>query len=371
MKSKLVSVLLVAAVQPLFGQIYSSCDQWAFVTTNGYNVSNDVWGSGASSQCLTVFAYNNWYVDTNQPNTSGVKSYPHVEKVTDLFVNTMGTCTSSFSVTRPSIGAYSSPYDIWYDNNAYEVMLWMNKTGAIQPIARGYDASGNAIAEATNVSVGGHTWNVYKGSNGANQVFSFIRTSNTNSGTVDITAISKWIQARGWFGNAHLQSIQFGFEITSSGGSSQRYSCTGFGVTIGSGGGATTYNKFQNRATGLYIDGMGRTGNGSTCGQYAGGTSTNQQWVVEAAGSFVKLKNRTTNLYIDGAGQTANGSAATQWASSTSNNQQWTQEAAGSYFKYRNRTTGLYLDGMGRTANGSDLGQWASSTSNNQQFSKQ
>ena len=37
-------------------------------------------------------------------------------------------------------------------------------------------------------TVGGHTWDVYRGSNGTNAVFSFVRTSNTNSGTVDVLA---------------------------------------------------------------------------------------------------------------------------------------------------------------------------------------
>jgi hypothetical protein len=45
--------------------------------------------------------------------------------------------------------------------NAYEIMLWMNKQGAVGPIG----------SLQTSVSVGGHSWNVYKGSNGSNQVF--------------------------------------------------------------------------------------------------------------------------------------------------------------------------------------------------------
>jgi endoglucanase len=140
-------------------------------------------------------------------------------------------------------------------------------------------------------------------------------------------------------------------------------------IMQGAGGGSTTtYVTLKNRATGLLIDGMGRTSNGSNCGQYAAGGSNNQQWVVETTGSYVKLKNRGTGLYIDGMGSTTNGSVAGQWAASNSNNQQWAQEAAGSYVKFRNRATGLYLDGMGRTANGSDLGQWATSSSYNQQW---
>jgi hypothetical protein len=83
----------------------------------------------------------------------------------------------------------------------------------------------------------------------------------------------------------------------------------------------------------------------------------------------VKLKNRATGLYLDGMGRTANGSVCGQYSSSSSNNQQWTIETVGSYVKLRNRGTGLYVDGMGRTANGSDLGQYASGSSYNQQWS--
>src|SRR5262245_14135791 len=87
-------------------------------------------------------------------------------------------------------------------------MLWMNKTGAVGPLG----------TRQTSVTVGGHTWDVFKGSNGSNQVFSFVRHGNTSSATVDILAVLKWIQSRGWFGNVTLGQVQFGFEITSSSG---------------------------------------------------------------------------------------------------------------------------------------------------------
>ncbi len=143
-----------------------------------------------------------------------------------------------------------------------------------------------------------------------------------------------------------------------------------FANNPGGSGGTTTYIRLQNRGTGLFADGMGRTANGSNLGQYANSTSTNAQWSEEWSGSYVKLRNRATGLYIDGMGATANGAVCGQWSSSASNNQQWTQETVGSYYRYRNRATGLYLDGMGRTANGSDMGQYTGGTSNNQQFAK-
>jgi hypothetical protein len=87
-------------------------------------------------------------------------------------------------------------------------MLWVNKTGVVGPIG----------SLQTSTSVGGQSWNVYSGSNGSNQVFSFLRTSNTNSGSVDIKAVLNWIKSKSWFGNVTLSQVQFGLEITSANG---------------------------------------------------------------------------------------------------------------------------------------------------------
>lgn len=137
---------------------------------------------------------------------------------------------------------------------------------------------------------------------------------------------------------------------------------------LGSDDPSSIYIKIKNAATGLYIDGMGRTANGDAAGQYAGGGSNNQQWALEPSGYNYKLKNRATGLYLDGMGRTTDGSAAAQYGGSGSSNQAWQLVAAGANVRLKNVATGLYLDGMGRTANGSDLGQYASSGSTNQQW---
>ena len=139
-------------------------------------------------------------------------------------------------------------------------------------------------------------------------------------------------------------------------------------IMQGAGISTTTYVTLTNRATGLLIDGMYRSSNGSNAGQYSNSGSDAQKWVLEPAGSYVKIKNKATGIYLDGIGRTANGSICGQWSSSSSNNQQWLQVATGNYMKFQNRATGLYLDGLGATTNGADLGQWTNSSSNNQQW---
>ncbi|HEX5125613.1 MAG TPA: hypothetical protein VFW00_02640, partial [Rhodocyclaceae bacterium] len=118
----------------------------------------------------------------------------------------------------------------------YEIMLWMNYTGSsdgsgnVKPIAAQYDSSGKAVPAFTNVSVGGSTWNVFKGSNGSNAVFSFLRTSKTNSATVDVKAIFNWIKSQGWFGDITMGNLQYGFEITSTSGS-ETFTVNSYSVT--------------------------------------------------------------------------------------------------------------------------------------------
>lgn len=187
---------------------WSSSDKWGTWSNGGYTVRNNVWGGGAGPQSIWANSYSNFGVWANHPNTGGVKSYPHSAKNVSRPLSGLRTLSSSFNVSRPGGGAYATAYDIWANNNAYEIMLWMNKQGAVGAIG----------SKETTVSVGGHTWDVYRGSNGANAVFSFLRTSNTNAGSVDVLAVLNWIKNRGWYGDVTVGEVQFGFEITSSSG---------------------------------------------------------------------------------------------------------------------------------------------------------
>lgn len=353
-------------------QNFSSCDQWATWQVNGYTIYNNIWGSGAGTQCIWAYSQSNWGVTADHPNTSGIKSYPNVDLDVNYTISSMPTITSAFNVTRPGSGSYNSAYDIWYNNYAYEVMLWVNWNGSMGPISYNYGCSGypsTACPVATNISVGGHTWNLYAGTNGSATVYSFLRTSNTNSGTVNITQISQWLANNGYFSSStNLHEIQFGFEISQSAGGLS-FTVNSYSVSIG-GSSSTTYYRLQNRGTGLYLDGMGRTTNGDACGQYANTTSTNAQWeLIDMGSSYYQVRNRATGMYLDGMGRTTNGDDCGQWANTTHYNSHWLlQQYSGSYYRLQNRTTGLYLDGMGLTTNGANCGQYGNTTHVNAQW---
>ena len=198
--------------------VWVDSGQWANWTNNGFQLYNNIWGSGAGTQTIWARSGTNWGVVANHPRTSGVKSYPNTGKTLNRTLSSLRSLTSSFNVSVPADGDYSTTYDIWANNHAYEVMIWTNQRGAVGPIAEQYDANG-AVPNVRNLSVGGHTWNVYRGSNGANAVFSFIRT-NTSSGTIDVLAMLNWLRTNNWWGDVTVGEAQFGFEITGTAGQS-------------------------------------------------------------------------------------------------------------------------------------------------------
>jgi hypothetical protein len=204
----LFALIVGLSQTPATAAVWSSSDQWGTWQNGGYTLYNTIWGGGTGPQTIWANSFSNWGVWANHPNTGGVKSYPNATRNINRQLGSLNSLTSRFNVTVPSAGAYTSAYDIWANNHAYEIMLWMNKVGPVGPLG----------SYQTTASVGGHTWQIYRGSNGSNEVFSFVRTSNTNSGTVDVRAVLNWIRSRGWFGNVTVGDVQFGYEITSSSG---------------------------------------------------------------------------------------------------------------------------------------------------------
>ncbi|UIY27849.1 hypothetical protein LZK76_36870 (plasmid) [Rhizobium leguminosarum] len=119
-------------------------------------------------------------------------------------LSSINTLSSSFNQEVPTGGAWDVAYDIWDSSNKHEIMLWTNYTGNsdgsgnVKPISYHYAPSGAAIPVYSNVNVGGATWNVFEGEGpDGHKVTSLLRTSRTNSGTVDIKSILQWIKSKG------------------------------------------------------------------------------------------------------------------------------------------------------------------------------
>lgn len=208
---------------------WTACGQWDHWTTGAYEVYNNVWGGGAGSQCITAWDAGHWTVQSTQPATTGVKTYPNSGFVNvNRTISSLTKFTSSFDITVPNHGDWEAAYDIWVPS---EIMVWMYTVGNVGPIAASWDSTGKPVASATNVTLGGHTWNVYH-QNGGSNVISFVRTTNTTSGTVDLLALINWARAQGWIQDGTIGAAQFGFEISGTDDVATDFTCNSFSMTI-------------------------------------------------------------------------------------------------------------------------------------------
>ncbi|WP_428312934.1 GH12 family glycosyl hydrolase domain-containing protein [Hydrocarboniphaga sp.] len=222
-----VRLFVAAAVMtslPSVASAWSTWDDWGSWTDGTATVANQIWGSGHGSQLLWVNSATNWGVWADHPNTGGVKSYPNVLYYFGRNISAINTLQSGFNVSVPGDGAWEVAYDIWDENKSNEIMIWMNSTGSSDgcgnnaPISYNYSSSGCAAPTDWNVYIGWNNWNVFRGHNGSNNVYSFVRTSYTNDGAVDIKEILNWLRNKGWLDDVKIGDISFGYEITSSSG---------------------------------------------------------------------------------------------------------------------------------------------------------
>ena len=199
------------------------CEQYGSTTIGGrYVVQNNRWGTTAQ-QCINVTG-TGFSITSQQGvgSTSGAPvSYPSVflgchytncSPGTNLpmQVSAISSATSSINYNFVSGATYNASYDIWLDPtprrdgvNAMEIMIWFNRQGSIQPI-------GSAVGNAT---IGGRTWQVWQGSNGSNNVISYVAPSAISSWSFSVLDFINDVRNRGAITNSwYLTSIQAGFE---------------------------------------------------------------------------------------------------------------------------------------------------------------
>ena len=111
---------------------------------------------------------------------------------------TPGTATTSWSTTQTGSGAYDVAYDIWFNQtpsttgqpNGTEIMVWLNHNGSVQPFG---------AEVATNVSIGGHTYDVWDGPQSTWDTVTYEMTSPATSvSNLDIGTLAQDSVSRGY-----------------------------------------------------------------------------------------------------------------------------------------------------------------------------
>ncbi|KAJ7928369.1 concanavalin A-like lectin/glucanase domain-containing protein [Mycena leptocephala] len=210
----------------------SHCGQWDTVVAGPYLLLLDQWGlSGATSgtDCASLTSLNGntlaWQTTWTWVGGTGVKSF------TNINVNSGVNQQLSAITSIPAVWTWSQSStgsivaDVAFDmftstssggSAANEIMIWLANYNA-GPISATYSSAGQPVPVATSVSLGGHTWNLYFGSNGANNVYSFLPTSGTvPSFNSDIKLFLNYLTTnQGLSSSQYLTTLQGGTEATS------------------------------------------------------------------------------------------------------------------------------------------------------------
>jgi cellulase/cellobiase CelA1 len=224
------------------------CEQYGSTVIQGrYVVQNNRWGTTAQ-QCINATS-NGFEITTlngSSPTNGAPTAYPSIffgchytncSPGTNLpiQVSQISSATSSISYRYVSGATYNASYDIWLDPspkrdgvNQMEIMIWLNRQGPIQPIG--------SVVGTTNLA--GRTWEVWRGSNGSNNVISYVAPSAISSLNFSVLDFINDTRNRGAITNSwYLTSIQAGFEPWQGG---VGLAVTSFSANVNGGGGNPT-----------------------------------------------------------------------------------------------------------------------------------
>ncbi|KAJ6595869.1 glycoside hydrolase family 12 protein [Mycena vulgaris] len=209
----------------------SHCGLFDSVTAGSYSLLLNQWGaSGASSgsDCANLVSFTGttlaWKTVWTWTGGNGVKSFTNINVNSPL--NKQLSAISSIPATWTWSQSTSSvvadvAYDLFTSNSAggsavNEIMIWLANFNA-GPISSQFNSAGQPVAIKSNISLAGHTWNLFFGSNGANNVYSFLPTSGTiTSFSGDINLFLKFLTANEGVSTAQfLTTAQGGTEATS------------------------------------------------------------------------------------------------------------------------------------------------------------
>jgi hypothetical protein len=212
------------------------CQEQTAPVGGSYIVQNNEYDSSAS-ECVTTdgnadFTVANSAISNSTSGSPG--AYPSIYQgchwgncstgglsTTPIQVSnlTAGKVTTNWSTTQPGGSSdYDVAYDIWFNQtpttsgqpNGTEMMVWLNHNGPVQPF-------GSEVA--SNVSVGGHTYNIWEGTQSVWNTVTYDMTSPATSvSNLDIGTLTQDMVNRGYTKSSwYLIDVEAGFELWQGG----------------------------------------------------------------------------------------------------------------------------------------------------------
>jgi hypothetical protein len=201
-----------------------------------YYLYDNQWNCGASSgnHCGPESAYGcsnsdgtvSWVVTSNQPaGNTAVLTYPAMQ---DNFNNkpllsSFHTISATFAETSPHVGDYEVAWDCWFNNNANELMIWVDNYNQVP--------AGSKVGSS--VMLGGHAYDIWWApSSGTGGYVVFYANTTLTSGTVDLLQIFNYAASHGWLPTAStVDQLSFGVEVCSTNGQNATWTVSNYSIT--------------------------------------------------------------------------------------------------------------------------------------------
>jgi hypothetical protein len=352
--------------------------QTTAVAGGAYNVQNNEWNSSAP-ECITTDGNADFTVANSSINQlgGGPGGYPSIYKgchwggctsnsglPVQVGAITPGKVTTSWNTTQTYTGSYDVAYDIWFNHtattsgqpNAEEMMIWLNHNGPVGPAG--------SVA-ASNVSIGGRTYNVWVAQMSSWVDVSYVMTSGTTSvSNLDLAPLVADSESRGILSSSdYLIDLEAGFELWQGGAG---LATNSYSVNIG-GSGTSSTGEVHAVGAGKCLDDPNFSNAPATqqdIWDCNGGA--NQTWTYTSAHQLTLTVNGST-FCLDAAGQgTSPGTKADIWPCNGQANQQWTVNSNGTITGVQ---SGLCLDVTGAsTADGALVDLWTCNGQSNQHW---
>ncbi|EDQ98737.1 glycoside hydrolase family 12 protein [Laccaria bicolor S238N-H82] len=209
--------------------------EWDSVTAGQYSLCLDQWGksdASSGSSCAAITSFNGTTIAWKNPwkwaggSGTNVKSYTNMqlneglnkglENISSILTKWKWSQSTSESVVADvAFDLFTSTTPGGGNHN--EIMIWLANFSA-GPISFSYNAYGKAVAFANSISLAGYTWDLYLGSNGYNNVYSFLPSNGTiiTKFSGDLNVFIKYLTGSGSISSSeYLTTLQAGTEAFS------------------------------------------------------------------------------------------------------------------------------------------------------------
>jgi hypothetical protein len=230
--------------------------------SNGYNsyIANNCWGDPNCQQTLSANSFGDWRVTANEPAGNGsVRTAPEAQQQFNNWcpgsktwsnltqngcgsnegktpISALSQLTSTYAESTPhnsqTIAQWA--WDNWLDNDSGypdEVMVWVDNNGRCNSGSFGTQVHAP-------VSIAGQEWTPHRYPDSSEFIWSLDGPGGAGtcaqqaSGTVDLLALLKWMQANGFAAPGATLSLMDGvFEICSTGGAPETFRVSSYSVT--------------------------------------------------------------------------------------------------------------------------------------------